>query len=73
MAQFNKDYFHFFNRDTLNIIADDNIDILLLMILATFNYLNDTNGGATFNIDFGSITGSTPPSDGKWRPLKNAY
>ena len=73
VAQFNKDYFHFFNRDSLNIIADDNIDILLLVILATFNYLNDTNGGATFNVDFGNITGSTPPSDGKWRPIKNAY
>ena len=71
VAQFDKGYFHFFNRDSFNIIADDNIVILLLVVLATFNYLKDTNGGETFNMDFGNVLGSIPPQEGKWQPMKN--
>ncbi|MBS1635172.1 MAG: hypothetical protein JST26_04560 [Bacteroidetes bacterium] len=70
VAQFDKNYFHFFNRDTFIILANDDIDVLLLIILATFNSLNDTNDGATFNIDLGNIFGSTPPEEGKWKPRK---
>jgi hypothetical protein len=73
VAQFDKDYFHFFNRDSFIIYANNDIDITLLIILATFDKLNDIYEGEALTLDLGNVFGSKPPSDGKWRPTKNAY
>jgi hypothetical protein len=73
VAAFDKDYFHFFQRDTYTIYADNDVNIIILICLATFDGISGTADNATVNIDLGNLLGSKPPEDGKWRPKKNAY
>lgn len=73
VAMFDKKYFHFFQRDTYMIYADNNINPIMLICLATFNGISGTADNTTINIDLGNLIGSRPPEDGKWRPTKNAY
>lgn len=67
VAAFDKQFFHFLNRDTYVIFSEDDVPLVMLVCLSLFDQLNKEDD-STFTIDLGNILGSNPPDKGQWKP-----
>lgn len=70
IAYYEKDIVNFFEKETIKIIADEDIDHLLIfsIILALDCHFNTNNTTAT--IDFGNLSPELKSFDSTWKPKK---
>lgn len=67
IAKVDKNFFHFFNRDTIYIDMNFKEDKLLLLTFVLLFELDIDNDGSTFTLDFGRI-GQDRVFDKAWKP-----
>ena len=68
IASYDKQYFHFFERDTMFISANNDEPVALLISFPIAFDLGSSNDSATMTFDFGNIGKGAIPIDMNWKP-----